>query len=136
MRVHSNGTRQRGFTLLEMMVVIVVMLVLVSIAVPAYQRTILHSREAVLRQNLFTLRSLINQYTEDQAKPPQTLADLVTAGYLKQIPVDPFTNSDSSWQTTMADSTQNLDPQQQPGVADVHSGSTQISSEGTAYSEW
>jgi general secretion pathway protein G len=127
--------RQIGFTLLEMIVVISVMLVLVSIAVPAYNRSIIRAREAVLRQDLFTLRSVINQYTDDKQKAPQSLDDLVTASYLKQIPVDPFTNSNSTWQVVQEDALMSVD-QQEPGISDVHSGSDQISSEGTAYSQW
>jgi general secretion pathway protein G len=127
--------RQRGFTLLEMVVVISIMLVLVSIAVPAYNRSIIRAREAVLRQDLFTLRSVINQYTDDKQKAPQSLDDLVTASYLKQIPVDPFTNSNGTWQVVQEDALMSVD-QQEPGISDVHSGSDQLSSEGTAYSQW
>ncbi len=130
-----NGVRQRGFTLMEMLVVIAIMLILVSIAVPAYNRTIIRAHEAVLRQDLFTLRSVINQYTDDKEKAPQSLSDLVSEGYLKQIPVDPFTRSNTSWQVQQEEVLQSVD-QQQPGITDVHSGSSRMSTEGTPYNEW
>jgi general secretion pathway protein G len=127
--------RQRGFTLMEMMVVISIMLILISIAVPAYNRSIIHARESVLRQDLFALRSVINQYTEDRQKAPQSLDDLVSAGYLRQIPVDPITNSNSTWQVVQEDVLQSVD-QQEPGISDVHSGSNATSSDGSPYSDW
>ncbi len=130
-----NGVRQRGFTLMEMLVVIAIMLILVSIAVPSYNRTIIRAHEAVLRQDLFTLRSVINQYTDDKEKAPQSLSDLVSEGYLKQIPVDPFTRSNTSWQVQQEEVLQSVD-QQQPGITDVHSGSSRMSTEGTPYNEW
>jgi general secretion pathway protein G len=127
--------QQGGFTMLEMMVVISIMLILISIAVPAYNRSIIHARETVLRQDLFTLRSVIDQYTEDRQKAPQSLSDLISAGYLRQIPVDPMTNSNSTWQVVQEDILQSVD-QQEPGISDVHSGSNATSSEGTPYSDW
>src|SRR5260370_23911234 len=98
MRASSPRVRQRGFTLMEMIVVIAIMMILVSISVPAYNRSIVRAREAALRQNLFTLRAVINHYTEDKEKAPQSLDDLLSAGYLKHIPVDPYTGSSSTWQ--------------------------------------
>jgi len=127
--------RQDGFTMLEMMVVVSIMLILISIAVPAYNRSIVHARETVLRQDLFTLRSVIDQYTEDRQKAPQSLSDLISAGYLRQIPVDPMTQSNSTWQVVQEDVLQSVD-QQEPGISDVHSGSNTTSSEGTPYSDW
>jgi general secretion pathway protein G len=126
---------QRGFTLIEMMVVLSIMLILLALALPSYNHSIIRAREGVLRQDLFTLRSCINQYTEDKQKAPQSLDDLVSGGYLKQLPVDPFTNSNSSWQSVQEDILDSVD-QQEPGISDVHSGSNQTSLEGTAYSEW
>lgn len=131
----SCRNRQTGFTLMEMLVVIAIMLILAGISVPAYTGTIVRAREAVLRQDLFTLRSAINQYTDDKEQAPQSLADLVAAGYIKQIPVDPITHSDGSWQVAQEDVLQSVD-QKASGVTDVHSGSDQESSEGTPYSEW
>jgi general secretion pathway protein G len=131
--VSSEG--QRGFTLIEMMVVLSIMLILLALALPSYNHSIIRAREGVLRQDLFTLRSCINQYTEDKQKAPQSLDDLVSGGYLKQLPLDPFTNSNSTWQAVQEDILDSVD-QQEPGISDVHSGSNQTSMEGTAYSEW
>src|SRR5215470_174203 len=93
----QRSKRSRGFTIIELMIVISIMLILLAVAIPAYQRSIVRSREAVLRQNLFTLNSLIQQYTLDKQKAPQSLEDLISAGYIKQLPVDPMTASNSSW---------------------------------------
>ena len=125
---------ERGFTLIEMMIVISIMLILIAIAVPAYQNSVVRAREAVLRQNLFTLRSLIQQYTLDKQKAPQSLDDLVSAGYMKQIPKDPTTNA-ADWTVDQDDSISSPD-QQDPGINDVHSASTATASDGTAYSSW
>lgn len=127
--------KRRGFTLIELMMVISIILILVSVATPIYKTAILHAHEAVLRDDLFTLRSLIQQYTLDKQKAPQSLDDLVSAGYIKQIPKDPFTGSADSWVTDQEDVLLSVD-QQQPGIVDVHSGSSQTSSEGNAYSSW
>jgi general secretion pathway protein G len=126
---------QRGFTLIELMIVISIILILISTAIPIYQRSISRAREAVLAQNLFTLRSVIDQYTMDKQKAPQSLEDLVQAGYLKVIPIDPITNSRDSWQTEQEDILQSVD-QTQPGITNVHSGSQETGSNGVAYSEW
>jgi len=132
MKRHS---RQRGFTLIELMVVISIIVILMSVAIPRYQASILRARETVLRDDLYTLRSVIDQYTLDKQKAPQSLQDLVDAGYLKQLPKDPFTSSRDSWVPVTDDSIASPD-QSQPGVIDVHSGSEQTSSEGTTYSTW
>ena len=136
MRAKRN-TGARGFTLLELMIVISMLLILVSIAAPMYQQQIHHARESVLRQNLFTLRTLISQYTLDKQKAPQSLEDLVSAGYLKQIPVDPMTGA-ADWTADQAaeDTISSPDQQDQSGIDDVHSSSTQIGTTGTAYNTW
>jgi general secretion pathway protein G len=128
-------SRQRGFTLIELMVVISIVVILMSVAIPRYQASILRARETVLRDDLYTLRSVIDQYTLDKQKAPQSLQDVVDANYLKQLPKDPFTNSRDTWVPVTDDSIMSPD-QSQPGIVDVHSGSDQNSSEGTAYSTW
>jgi general secretion pathway protein G len=130
-----RSSRQRGFTLIELMVVISIIVILMSVAIPRYQASILRARETVLRDDLYTLRSVIDQYTLDKQKAPQSLQDLVDAGYLKTLPMDPFTNSRESWVPVTDDSIMSPD-QSQPGIIDVHSGSDQTSSEGSAYSAW
>ncbi len=127
--------KSRGFTIIELMVVISIILILISIAVPIYNQSILRAKEAVLRQDLFTMRSVIDQYTLDKGKAPQSLDDLVQAGYLKEIPVDPFTNARDTWQVAQEDVLLSVD-QNEPGISDVHSGSSGVGSDGTAYSTW
>ena len=127
--------RQSGFTLIEMIIVIALITILVSIAVPIYKTHLLHANEAVLKEDLYTMRSVIDQYTQDKQKAPQSLDDLVSAGYMRAIPVDPFTGTNNSWQTVQEDVNLALD-QTQPGITDVHSGSDKSSSEGTLYSSW
>jgi general secretion pathway protein G len=132
-RSHKNK-RSAGFTLLEMMIVMIVMGILISIALPIYTTSLLRAREAVLRQDLFTLRSLISQYTLDKQKAPQSLDDMIQGGYLKIIPKDPMTN-ESNWEVVQEDILLTVD-QQDPGISDVHSASSATASDGTAYSSW
>ena len=127
--------RQRGFTLIELMIVISIILILVSIAAPIYSTSILRAREAVLKDDLFTMRSVISQYTLDKQRAPQSLDDLVSAGYIKQVPIDPMTNARDTWTVDQEDVLLSVD-QQQPGISDVHSGSNATSSDGTPYSSW
>ncbi|MFZ0759428.1 MAG: prepilin-type N-terminal cleavage/methylation domain-containing protein [Candidatus Sulfotelmatobacter sp.] len=123
-----------GFTLLEMMIVMVIMGILLSIALPIYNQSIVRAREAVLRNDLFELRKLISQYTLDKQKAPQSLDDLVQAGYIKVIPKDPMTN-EANWEVVQEDVLLSVD-QQDPGIDDVHSASNATASDGTAYSSW
>ena len=133
--IPNRKKRWRGFTLIELMIVISIILILVSISIPIYTTSVVHSKEAVLKDDLFTMRSVIDQYTLDKQKAPQSLQDLVSAGYLRSIPKDPLTGSADTWQTTSDDTI--MDPSQsQPGITDVHSGASGVSTEGTAYSSW
>jgi general secretion pathway protein G len=126
--------RNRGFTLIEMMVVITMILILLSIALPMYNGAIIRARETTLKQNLATINKVIDQYTLDKQKAPQSLADLVSAGYLKAVPKD-ITGSSETWQCDEEDSLKSID-QTQPGLVGCHSGSNQVGSDGTAYSSW
>jgi general secretion pathway protein G len=123
-----------GFTLLEMMIVMIIMAILLAIAAPIYSHSVLSAREAVLRNDLFELRKLISQYTLDKQKAPQSLDDLVQAGYLKQIPKDPMTN-EANWVPDQEDVLSSVD-QMEPGIDDVHSASNAVGIDGTAYSSW
>lgn len=133
-RVLTRKNKARGFTLLELMMVIFIIMLLASIAMPVYNQAIVQARESVLRSNLSTLRSVISQYTLDKQKAPQSLDDLVTAGYLRQIPVDPMTRQ-PNWEVVQEDVMMAVD-QQEPGITDVHSASSASASDGTAYSTW
>jgi general secretion pathway protein G len=131
-RRHNSS---RGFTLIELMIVISLLLILMAIAVPIYNQSILRAKESVLKQDLFTMRQVIDQYTLDKQKAPQALDDLTSAGYMKRLPVDPFTSRADSWVPVQDDSLQ--DPSQtEPGISDVHSGSNLVGSDGRPYSEW
>ena len=131
----SKRAGSRGFTLIELMIVISIILILISVAAPIYQRSILRAQEAVLHEDLYTMREAIDHYTVDKARAPQSLQDLVDGGYLAKLPKDPFTNSTDTWQVDQEDVLNSVD-QTQPGISNVHSGSNQISSDGTAYSTW
>ncbi len=134
--MHCKAKRkQRGFTLIEMIIVIAIISILVSVAVPIYRVHILRANEAVLKEDLYSMRNAIDQYTQDKSKAPQSLDDLVSAGYLRAIPKDPFTNANNSWQTVQEDVLESID-QTQPGITDVHSGSNLTGSDGSAYSTW
>ena len=122
-----------GFTFVEMMVVITIIVILITIAIPIYQRSITRAKESVLMNNLFTLRTVIDNYTYDKEKAPQTLQDLVSDGYLRKIPIDPMTNT-ADWKTVNEDATQAVN-QAEPGIFDVHSYSDKIALDGTPYSE-
>jgi general secretion pathway protein G len=135
-RPRRKQENSRGFTLIELMIVISVILILVSVALPAYNQSIWRARESVLKQNLFALRSVISQYTLDKQKAPQSLQDLVSGGYFKQIPNDPMTSRNDTWTVEEETDTIMTVDQQEPGIFDVHSGSTATGSDGTAYNTW
>ena len=129
-----QNRRSRGFTLIEMMIVVSLVLILISVAVPLYNQAILRAKESVLRQDLFNLRSVISQYTLDKQKAPQSLDDLVQANYIKFIPKDPMTNQ-PDWVVEQEEVLLAVD-QQEPGISDVHSASGATASDGTTYSSW
>ncbi len=142
LRIQSGrGVRQglragsSGFTLIELMIVMSIVTILTSIALPMYQKSILRAKENVLKSNLFTLRMVIDEYTYDKQKAPQSLQDLVTEGYLHKVPVDPITNSDAQWRIIMEEAMTSVS-QTEPGIFDVRSGSDKMGLDGTSYSEW
>ena len=131
----SRAKPLRGFSLIELMIVMTIVTILVSIAAPLYQKSVLRAKESVLRQNLFTIRTVIDEYTYDKQKAPQTLQDLVSDGYLRQVPLDPITGSNQSWKIVMEEALTSVN-QTEPGIFDIRSGSDKTSLEGTPYSEW
>jgi general secretion pathway protein G len=127
--------RQAGYTLIEIMIVMAIIGILVGIAVPVYQKSLIRAKESVLKNNLFTLRTVIDEYTYDKQKAPQSLSDLVNEGYLRTVPMDPMTGNADSWQIVMEDAMTSVN-QTEPGIFDVRSGSDGKSLDGTMYSEW
>ncbi len=135
LRKLSTRKRDGGFTLIELIVVMSIIAVLALVAVPVFTSDIRAAKEAALKEDLHVMRTAIQAYTEDKDKAPQSLDDLVQAGYLASIPVDPMTNSKDTWQTDTNDSFSDLD-QTESGITDVHSGSDKTGSDGQAYSTW
>ena len=124
-----------GFTLIELLIVMTIILILTALAVPRFEGAIRHAKEAVLKEDLHVMRAAIDSYTMDKQKAPQSLDDLVQDGYLREVPVDPFTRTKDSWVTDSSGKLQSLD-QSEPGIDDVHSGSEETGSDGQAYSTW
>ena len=130
---HRSLLTASGFTLLELMIVISIIIILASVALPQYQKTIMHARETILRDDLYKMRSLLDQYAADKGKLPQSLDDLVSAGYLREIPKDPITDN-KDWNVVTGEDPYSTEGGS--GVTDVHSSSGDVSPEGTPYSEW
>jgi general secretion pathway protein G len=126
--------RRFGFTLVELMIVMAIIAILMSVAIPIYSRSITRAKESVLKNNLFTMRTVIDEYTYDKQKAPHTLDDLVSDGYMRQIPIDPITGT-ADWRIIMEDASNTVN-QSDPGIFDVRSSSDKTSLEGTLYSEW
>src|SRR5690242_4156488 len=129
----TGKVKMAGFTLLELMIVISIIIVLAAITLPQYQRTIMHTREAVLKDDLRNMRSLIDQFAADKGRLPQSLDELVSEHYMREVPVDPFTGQ-KDWAITTGEDPNSSEGAQ--GVTDVHSASADTSTEGTPYSEW
>jgi general secretion pathway protein G len=125
---YASRVNERGFTLVELMIVVTIAGILVTLAEPSFQGSVVKAKEAALKQNLFTMREVIDQYKADRGAYPPALAELKVAGYLKRVPIDPFTKSDATWQEIM-------DPAD-GGVFDVHSGSDLVAVDGSAYNVW
>lgn len=128
-----RNPQSKGFTLLELMIVISIIIILVSVALPQYQKTIMHARETILSYDLDTMRKLIDQYSADKGKLPQSLDDLVTAGYMREVPKDPITDN-KDWTIVTGDDPYSTEGG--TGITDVHSSSSDVSLNGTPYSEW
>lgn len=133
--MRANHKKEAGFTLVELMIVMAIIGVLVTVAIPSYVGAVRQAREAVLKEDLHTMRSAIDSYTADKQKAPQSLDDLVNEGYLREIPLDPMTHAKDTWQTSTSDALHSLD-QTDPGIDDVHSGSQEQGSDGQPYNTW
>ncbi|MDE3197718.1 MAG: type II secretion system protein [Acidobacteriota bacterium] len=127
--------RRAGFTLIEMMIVMSIIVILIGVAIPFYQKSLTRAKETVLHSNLFAMRNAIDEYSYDKQKAPQSLQDLVTDGYLREIPKDPIVGNSDSWKIINEDAGQAVDPSQ-PGIFDVRSSSSEKSLDGTNYSDW
>lgn len=132
-----SGKRNRnaGFTLMELLIVMMIILILTAMAIPRFTSAIRSAKEAALKEDLHVMRAAIDSYTMDKQKAPQALDDLLQEGYLKTIPEDPVTRSTTTWVTDTSDAMHSLD-QTDPGIDDVHSGSDETGSDGQPYNTW
>ena len=133
--MRKDRTQSAGFTLIELMIVMAIIGILITMAIPSFVGAIKHAREAALKEDLQTMRTAIDTYTMDKQKGPQSLDDLIQDGYLRAIPEDPMTRQKDTWVTDSSDSMYSLD-ETEPGITDVHSGSTETGSDGQPYSSW
>ena len=124
-----------GFTLMEMMIVMVLIVILAGIGLTVYGSSVQRAKEATLKEDLFRMRDAIDQYYADKNKYPGSLEDLVSEKYLRAVPQDPFTQSVDTWQTTMSDPDPS-NPSQQSGISNVKSGSDQTGLDGSRYADW
>lgn len=131
----ARNRRAGGFTLIELMIVMAIIAILATIAIPSYINAVRHAKEAVLKEDLHTMRSAIDSYTVDKGKAPQSLDDLVQTGYLKEIPVDPVTGRSDTWEVSQSDNFIDID-QTQGGIDNVHSGAQAVATDGSSYNTW
>ena len=127
---------EAGFTLIELMIVMMIIGILAAMAIPSFTHNIKAAKEAVLREDLQVMRTAIGSYTVDKEKAPQTLDDLVTAGYLKAIPKDPITARTDTWITAQSDTLASVDQTDSGGIDDIHSGAQQTAIDGSSYNSW
>jgi len=133
--IRERRKRDSGFTLVELMIVMAIIMILSAMAVPIFARQVKRAKEAVLREDLHVMRTAIDSYTVDKEKAPQGLDDLVQAGYLKSVPIDPLTDRNDTWLTSESDALTDIN-QTEGGIDDVHSGSQAVASDGTTYNTW
>ena len=126
---------ESGFTLIELLIVMTIIAILATLAIPRFVGAVKAAREAVLREDLHVMRDAIDSYTMDKQKAPQSLDDLIQNGYLREVPVDPMTHSKDTWVTDTSDAMYSID-QTEPGITDVHSGSDDTGVDGQPYSSW
>jgi len=132
-RSEKFSKNSRGFTLLEILVVMSILGILITLAIPSYNLAILKAKEAALKEDLFILRDLLDQYYSDHGNYPYTLEELVELEYLRAVPVDPLTGSSETWVELYLEE---VEEDEEPGVYDVHSGSNLVGTDGTPYNEW
>jgi general secretion pathway protein G len=134
--MRRNSQRDAGFTLMELMIVMAIIGILATLAVPSFIGAIRSAREAVLREDLHVMRAAIDSYTMDKQKAPQSLDDLIQSGYLRSIPEDPMTHSRDTWVTDTSDTLASVDQTDSGGINDVHSGSQDTGTDEQPYASW